>query len=195
MKLVCHFVRATAVFFTTFVFLSFFAKAESRSQKLRLELDSLKAEVAAAEQAVVSAEKALNEATKKEGDLQMKVGEMKGLYDEAKSELASVEESMSKYSSELTVHADEKATLVKKAETAELEAKKLSVAISRIQKEKANAERFVANMLKKHAWIDSEKSAFGVEGGDYDFEATSPSTMSKLLQNLKHEQGSLVRRT
>jgi structural maintenance of chromosome 2 len=74
----------------------------------------------------------------------------------------------------------------------ELEARKISVAIARIRKEQGNAERLVATMLKKYSWIESEKSAFGVRGGDYDFEETDPSETSKQLQALKNEQESLV---
>lgn len=85
-----------------------------------------------------------------------------------------------------------KTELAKRAEASALEAKKLSVAIARIQKERHSAEKIVANLLKNHAWIESEKSAFGVEGGDYDFKATDPKRVSQELQVLKSEQESLV---
>jgi len=169
-------------------------EAESRSQTLCLELESLKAEVTAAEQAVLSAEKAVDEANEEESNMQMKVGETKGLYDEAKEELERVQSHMSNCSSELKAFSSEKAKLEENAEVAELEGKKLSVTIAKVHKEKVNAERFVANMLKKHAWIESEKSAFGVIGGDYDFEETNPSEMSKHLQDLTGEQGSLAKK-
>lgn len=148
--------------------------------------------MSAAEEAVEAAEKALSEASDEESQLQMKVGEVKALYDNAKAELDEVEKRMAQFSSELRDLTDERADLAKKVESMELEARKISVAIARIQKEQGNAERFVATMLKKHAWIESEKSAFGVEGGDYDFGATDPSEMNKQLQALKHEQESLV---
>lgn len=169
-------------------------EAESQSQTLVLEMENLQSEVSAAETAVDAAAKALDEANEEEANLQMKVGEVKALYDEAKSELESIEKHMAQFSSELSNQNDEKAKLVKKVEKAELEAKKLSVAIARIQKERGNAERFVSNLLKKHAWIESEKSAFGVAGGDYDFEATDPSEMSSQLKSLKDEQDSLAKK-
>jgi structural maintenance of chromosome 2 len=146
-----------------------------------------------AQQSLEATEKALVEANEDEQELQMKVGEVKALYDEAKTELDAVEKHMAHFSSELSSLNEEKAKLLKKAESSELEAKKLTVAISRIHKDKANAEKYVANMLKKHAWIESEKSAFGIAGGDYDFEATNPGEMNKQLQELKGEQDSLVR--
>lgn len=119
---------------------------------------------------------------------------MKALYDEAKAALAEIEERLESCSTELSVIKSQKSALAKKAEQCVLEAKKLSVAISRIQKERQAAERLVANLLKKNAWIESERGMFGVEGGDYDFQETNPNDMSKHLQDLKSEQESLVSR-
>jgi structural maintenance of chromosome 2 len=158
-----------------------------------LELENLKAEVVAAEHAVLAAETALKEANDDEADRQMKAGEVKALYDQAKEEVDAVENRMAQCSSELSNLKHEKAAMIKKAEATFLEAKKLSVAIARIQKERSNAERLVATLLKKNAWIESEKSAFGVAGGDYDFETTDPTEMSRQLNGLKSEQDSLVR--
>uniref|UniRef100_A0A7S2XJV8 SMC hinge domain-containing protein n=1 Tax=Attheya septentrionalis TaxID=420275 RepID=A0A7S2XJV8_9STRA len=169
-------------------------EADSTSQTLLLELDSLKAEVYAAEEAVVAAEKALQEANAEEAKLQIKVGEMKSNYDEAKTTLDEVEEKMATYSSELKALSKERATLTKHAETAELEAKKLSIKVAKFHKERGSAERFVANMMKKYSWIETEKDAFGVLGGDYDFEATDPSEMSRQLKGLKDEQSSLSKK-
>ena len=46
--------------------------------------------------------------------------------------------------------------------------------------------------MSKHAWIETEKDAFGIAGGDYDFEETNPEGMSKHLKDLQAEQSSLV---
>ena len=67
------------------------------------------------------------------------------------------------------------------------------MSISRIRKERQHAEKVVVSLLKNHPWIESEKSAFGVEGGDYDFKATNADAMSRQLNTLKGEQESLVR--
>lgn len=157
-----------------------------------MELESLKADVVAAEEGVKAAEAALKDANDEEDTRQIKVGEVKALYDEAKAALTEFENQLAQCSSELAEIKRQKAALAKMAEKCALEAKKLSVAISRIQKERHSAEKMVASLLKNHAWIESEKSAFGVEGGDYDFEATDPAEMSDHLQSLKSEQDSLV---
>lgn len=169
-------------------------QAESKSQTLRLELESLMAEVIAAEQVFISAEKALIEASTLESDLQMKVGDANALYEEAKADLDVIEEQMSSFSSELSMLHCVRADLLKKVETLVLEAKKLNVHISKMEKERANAEKFVIGMMKKHTWIESEKVAFGIEGGDYDFKATSPEQMSDKLSGLKTEQEALAKK-
>ena len=124
--------------------------------------------------------------------MQMKVGKVKAVYDEAKAELDDIEKQLSSCNSELKSLTKEKSRLTKKAESAEFEGKKLSVKVAKHHKEKANAERFISSMLKKYPWIESEKDAFGIPGGDYDFDATNPSEMSSYLKSLKNEQEILV---
>jgi len=169
-------------------------EAELRSQTLRLELDSMNAEVSAAKQAVAVAEKALLHAHDVESELQMRVGDANAGYDEAKAELDVIEGQALQFSSELSMMKCVKSDMVKKAESLELEAMKLRVQISKIEKERVNAEKFVAGIMKKHAWIESEKAAFGVEGGDYDFKATNPGKMSAQLSTLKAEQEVLTKK-
>jgi structural maintenance of chromosome 2 len=167
--------------------------AESRKDTLVLELESLRSDVATAEEGIVAAEKAVQAAIEEETNKEITVGEVKALWDEARAALQEFEEKMTEFSSELAAIKNEKASLAKKAEKCTLDAKKLSVNIARLRKEKQGAEKIVSNLLKSHPWIESEKSAFGVEGGDYDFKATDPDEMSRQLQSLKGEQESLVR--
>ena len=169
-------------------------EAENKSETSVLELESLKAEVVAAEEAVVAAEKALEEAKEAEGDMEMKVGEIKALYDEAKAELDEVEKQIASCSSELKALNKEKSRLTKKADSSELEGKKLAIKVQKMQKERSGAEKLIKSMLKKYPWIESEKEAFGVAGGDYDFSATDPAQMSSHLKSLKHEQETLGRK-
>lgn len=169
------------------------SQAKSRSQTLSLELESLQAEVVSAQEAVTAAEKALSDASNEEEEVQMKLGEIRAVYEQAKRELDSLEERMTHCSAELLGLKNQKAALVKAAEASKLEVKKLSITISRIRKERATAEKVVSSLVKNHPWIESEKSAFGVRGGDYDFEATDPSEAARQLKELKAEQELLVR--
>lgn len=169
-------------------------EAESRSQTLSLELESVKAELSAAEEAVTLAEKTLREANDAESELQMKVGEANARYEEAKAELDDIEEKMTQFSTELRDLKSFKDDLQKNIDSLELEAKKMKVSIAKIEKDRANAEKFVANMLKKYSWIESEKSAFGVAGGDYDFATADVQGMKSQLEGLKSEQDTLAKK-
>ncbi|CAB9517537.1 Mitotic chromosome and X-chromosome-associated protein mix-1 [Seminavis robusta] len=169
-------------------------EAKSTSQTLTMELDSLKAELLAAQEAVRSAEKALNDASTKEGDLQIEVGEVKAQYDEAKGRLDEAEKRRATCSTELKNLDKERSKKSNEISAAAVEIKKKQVAIAKIEKERATAERVVANMLKKHPWIESEQTAFGVAGGDYDFEAMDTKENSRMLQSLKAEQDSLSKK-
>lgn len=169
-------------------------EAESSKQTLVMELDSLKADVVSAEEAVSTAEAGVKEANEEELGKEIVVGEVKALWDEAKAAQDKFEEQISQFSSQLAEIKREKTRLAKKSEKCTLEAKKLTVTIARIRKERQNAEKAVVSLLRAHPWIESEKSAFGVEGGDYDFSATDADEMSTQLQALKGEQDSLSKK-
>lgn len=167
-------------------------EAESRKQTLSLELKNLQGDVVSAEENVFAAEEAKNEAVEEESIKEIAVGEVKARWDDAKEALEMFEEKLSRFSSELAQIKEQKTNLSKKADTCIIEAKKITVSISRIRKERQNAEKLVANLLKMHPWIESEKSAFGLAGGDYDFDAIDPTEMSRELQTLNAEQDALV---
>lgn len=169
-------------------------EAESRSQTLQLELESVKAELAAAEEAVSLAQKVLTEANEAELELQMKVGESNARYEESKAELTAVEEKLTNFSTQLRDMKSSKDDLQKNVDSLELEAKKVKVTIAKIEKDRSNAEKCVASMLKKYSWIESEKAAFGVADGDYDFDKMDVAEMKSQLDNLKSEQDVLAKK-
>ena len=150
-------------------------------------------DVVSANEAVAVAEKTLKAATEEEEESIIKVGDLKALYDEAKAASDEIEKNLKSCSDELQALAKEKSKLAKKAETAEIEGKKLSVKITKFHTEKAKAEKFISTMMSRHPWIESEKEAFGVAGGDYDFEESNPTEMGKHLRDLQAEQTLLVR--
>lgn len=155
-------------------------------------MKSSQEDVQAAKEAVVVAEEALNAAKEEESNFEMKVGQLKAVWEDAKSELDELEKKLKTCSQELSAITKEKARLIKKAESAEIEAKRTSIKISKIHSEHAKAEKFLKSMTNKYAWIETEKEAFGVRGGDYDFVETNPEEMSKHLKDLQTEQSSLV---
>ncbi|KAL7563201.1 hypothetical protein ACA910_014475 [Epithemia clementina (nom. ined.)] len=169
-------------------------EAEARAQTLSIELDSLRSEVEAAQDVVSVAEKTVVASNNKESDLEMQVGEVRALYEEANGALESVKKQMENYSSDLVSLNRERSDLLKEMGEADLEVKKLTVTIARIQKERVAAEKAVVSMQNKYPWIASEMSAFGVKGGDYDFDAHNPNAASHTLQKLKEETEDLSRK-
>lgn len=167
---------------------------ESQSQTLQLELVSLDAEVAASKEAVKAAEKAFNDANDVEAELQMKVGRIKAEYDEAKAASNEIEKKMSMVSSELKKFNKEKAALIKKSESAQLEAKKISIKISKHKKDTSNAEKCISSLLNKYDWIKDEKDAFGVKDSDYDFDTIDLNEQNRELKRLQGEQSSLAKK-
>lgn len=122
----------------------------------------------------------------------MKVGQLKVAWEDAKSKLDEIEKKLKTCSQDLSAIAKERAKLIQKAETAEIEAKKMSIKITKFHSENAKAEKVLRSMMNKYAWIETEKDAFGVRGGDYDFVEINPEEMSKHLKDLQAEQTSLV---
>jgi structural maintenance of chromosome 2 len=167
---------------------------ESQSQTLSLELESLQADVAAANEAVHAAEKALDEAIIIEHDLQIKVGLTKAKYDEAKAATETVEEKMAEVSSILKQLGKEKLSLTKKAEHSQLEAKKMSIQVSKYKKETGSAEKVIAALSSEFEWIEECKNEFGIKGGDYDFSMHDVDEMSKELKDLQSKQASLSKK-
>jgi len=169
-------------------------EAEVKSQELDLGMKSCQEDVVVAQDAVVVAEKALDAAKEEEASFEMKVGQLKAVWEEAKAILEEVEKKLKTCHQELSALSKQKARLIKKAESAEIEGKKMSIKITKFHSEQEKAEKYLKSMMNKHVWIETEKEAFGIPGGDYDFEETDPSGMSKHLKDLQTEQTSLAKK-
>jgi len=169
-------------------------EAESKSQELDLEMKSSQEDVESAKQAVAVTEKALDTAKEEEASFEMKAGELRAIWEDAKAVLHELDKKLKACSQELSSLSKQKSRLIKKAESAEIEGKKMAIKITKFHSEHAKAEKFLRIMINKHAWIETEKEAFGVAGGDYDFEETNPGQMSKHLRGLQAEQSSLAKK-
>lgn len=169
-------------------------EAEVKSQELDLEMHSSQKDLVAAEETVLVAQKALDAAKEVEASFEMKVGQLKAVWEEAKALLDELEKKIKACSQELAALSKQKSRLTKKAESAEIEGKKMSIKITKFHSEQTKAESFLKSMVNKYAWIETEKEAFGIPGGDYDFEETNPKGMSKQLKGLQTEQSSLAKK-
>lgn len=152
-----------------------------------MDLESLAAEVNAAEEAVGVATKAVKEAAKEESDLQIEVARIRAKFSEARAKREEVEEHMKNCSAELVRLNREHGELTRLVEDSIIEAKKLSLSLAATRKEQERAEKLVAVLSKKHSWINTEKEAFGIKGGDYDFERYKPQEAIHDLKRLRDE--------
>merc|ERR1712085_141068 len=168
-------------------------EAEVQSQELELEMKSSRADVESAKEAVAVTEKALDAAKEEEASFEMKAGELKAVWEDAKAVLDELENILKTCSQELSALSKQKARLIKKAESAEIEGKKMSIKIEKFHTEHAKAEKFLKSMITKHAWIETEKEAFGVAGGDYDFVETDPEQSTRHLKDLQAQQLSIAK--
>lgn len=146
----------------------------------------------AADEAVKIAEKILQEAGQKEAEMQVDVAETQASYDQARNEVNELEKKVDAFSTQVMELKERKSQLSKALEEATIEAKKLSVSIAQRQKERIGAEKLVSNLLKNYAWIESEKGAFGVVGGDYDFDSADVAKIAEEVKVLKDQQDTLV---
>jgi len=168
--------------------------ANTRSEKLVLELENRKADVVTAKKAVESADGALKQANADEIAANIKVNDQESLYSNAKKDLKEAEDQKALLSAEIKDLSIQRNVLVKKAESIELEKKKMSVRIDKLIKDKSNADRSAQNLQLKYTWIESEKEAFGKSGGDYDFDSVDVRELSSRLSTMQDEQSNLVKK-
>lgn len=147
----------------------------------------------AAVEAEVVAANALREETMQEEEIRVKVEDLQALYEEAKQDLDRMNDLMANRSTELAGLKSRKSSLAKEEDVNRLESKKLSLALLNLKKERSASENLVTALLKRHPWIETEKAAFGMRGGDYDFEANNASKAQKRLKDLRADQEALVR--
>lgn len=126
--------------------------------------------------------------------MQVDVAETQATYEQARGDVAELERKVDDFSSQVSDLKERKSELSKFLEAATIEAKKLSVIITQRQKERVGAEKVVASLLKNYAWIESERSAFGIVGGDYDFESSDTEKIAAEVKELKDQQDNLVSR-
>lgn len=166
---------------------------ETKAELHSLEMENLQKELDSANEAIRTAMAALNEAMRNEAEIHSLVEEAQNQYDDARAEVEALEKRFSDCSQEVNGMKAEIENLQKLAEEAKLESKKLVVTMNRMRKERESAEKTVSSLAQKYTWIEGEKSAFGVAGGDYDFAAADPKEARRHLQELKGEQDNLVR--
>eukprot|EP01052_Picozoa_sp_SAG31_P031724 SAG31_NODE_3394_length_4324_cov_3.093964_2_plen_535_part_00 len=115
-------------------------------------------------------------------------------YEEAKDALDAKRQRISACEKQISKLSKTRTAAQKKHEKAELEIKKVSHKLSRMEKDNAAAAAVVESYLKKYPWIQSERQYFGQPKTDYDFERRNPEGARQKLAALEAEQEALSKK-
>ena len=161
------------------------AKTETKAQVV---LDDLAKELEAAmtmkEEITASQEQTVTAIEVKAAAEQSKRDE----YDAAQTKLEGMRRALGDYdkkTQEITARRDE---LQKLKEDGQIELNKIERRCERFASELKAAQSLVKELIKKHPWIEAEKSRFGVAGTEYDFKE---SNMKKLQKELAKKAADL----
>ena len=103
-----------------------------------------------------------------------KVAEAKASYDETSSQLEVFHAELAERNSDIASKRKQMDRLQKSISDSAVERRRLENRMSRLEKESKDADSVVKQMLREHPWIVSEREAFGIVGGEYDFSGQSP---------------------
>ena len=102
-------------------------------------------------------------------------------YEAAEEALKACQEALGSYDAECSEISERRDALDKERQDDQIELKQIEHRVSRFQKELAQCEAIVRDLLKRHPWMESEKAHFGVAGTEYDFAKRKPAAMQKEL--------------
>ena len=107
-------------------------------------------------------------------EFETKVAKAKAQYDEASAKLDALQAELAECNSGIKSTRKQIDRIQKALSDFAVERRRLENRLSRLDKESKEAQSVVKQMLKAHRWIASEREAFGVAGGEYDFTGQSP---------------------
>lgn len=166
-------------------------KAKATAQKVEsitLEMGETVKEVGDMQEQVKEREAALAVAATEVAELETLAGDRKREYEEAKLELDSRRQRISECEKQIVKLAKARNAAQKKAEKADLEAKRVAHKVTRMEKDSAAASRLIESLVAKFPWIESEKHLFGQQKSEYDFSRRSPGAAREKLVELRDEQ-------
>jgi structural maintenance of chromosome 2 len=170
---------------------------DSRRQRevFTLEIRSLETEGVALREQIEEAREIVEGVKSKIEELMAELAEVEQVYDEKKGTLEEVKQELASCSSQMSKLEREKSACENRREEAVLQQKALRKALSQLDGEIEHAKKAVRQMLKKYAWISTEKEFFGREGTDFDFDSVdSMEETEGRLTELRERQRTLGRK-
>ena len=137
-------------------------KAKAAAQKMEsiaLEMAETEKEIDTMTEQVKEREAALAVAATEVAELETQAADCKQEYEEAKQELDSRRQRISECEKQIVKLTKARNAAIKKAEKADLEAKRVAHKVARMEKDSAAAARLIESLLAKFPWIESVRHA------------------------------------
>ncbi|KAI0565202.1 Structural maintenance of chromosomes protein [Gracilaria domingensis] len=126
--------------------------------------------------------------------LESKAVDISSILEDAKEELQKEKDRLARSNKSLGIARKNSEELAEKIETLNLEVARLMSQVKESERGRTSAEKLVAELDAKHAWITQEKDRFGVEGSEYEFSESKLASSSKELEELQNRQESLSKK-
>lgn len=166
-------------------------QAQQATERLEMELASLREEAASLEEQRGAAAAALEETRADAERLAAAVKEAKEAHDAASGRVREERKRMRETDRSIERLGGELAEAEEALTEAEVAGAKLKNTIGRHSAEKNAAAARVERMLKEFEWVAQERHLFGREGTDYDFGRADPREARRRLEALKEQQKTL----
>eukprot|EP00736_Rhodelphis_marinus_P000369 Rmarinus@m.2283 len=159
----------------------------SEARSLDAESESLRTQAKAAFEALKTVEPEVSK-------LENMVAQAKQEYEEKQAEVDARKKELRETDTAIARLTKEKEKTARKVVDIEIECKKLHHKLQRADGDRANTERHLENLVKKHEWIRASRSTFGLAGTDYDFAKIPMAKVRANLAKLEEEQEALGNR-
>ncbi|EFJ04936.1 hypothetical protein SELMODRAFT_137981 [Selaginella moellendorffii] len=126
--------------------------------------------------------------------LASKVRELEEEYRNAEEQLNHGRAKLKECDSQINALVTEQNQLRQSQTEANLEIKRTTNEIKRMETDQRNSADTLQKLRKDHKWIDTEKQFFGKPGTDYDFSSRDPKSAREELERKKAEQNNLGKR-
>ncbi|KAF8059920.1 condensin complex subunit SMC2 [Lyophyllum atratum] len=157
-------------------------------QTAALELEQIEKDIETATNTLDEAKAGVVKLHRKLERLKEQVVECEAAHAKAARKLQEELATLTRFDSELK----ELASVIKEKKQvvsqADLDTKSLEHAVQALNKEKAAASNFVANLEKQYEWIVEDKDQFGKAGTQYDFRGQDIGTMKEKAKGLEESQ-------
>ncbi|XP_014219096.1 structural maintenance of chromosomes protein 2 [Copidosoma floridanum] len=160
-------------------------KREQESETLNLETLELKKTIENGKEQLSKAEERLNMLKEKGNALENDLDQANNVVKELQANVKAKKDAIHQHNIEIQKLHNKKENILKQAQEAELEIKKLNHEVAAIKNTATECKNKISDYLRKYEWIEQDQKHFGVRGSVYDFEAKNPEEMGQKARELE----------